>query len=94
MLAYTADEAKQKMIQGAVLVAPYTDTSYLPALRKAGALIVEEGGITSHTAVMGLELGIPVIVGCQDALTTILDNELLTVDARRGRVYHGATLSL
>ncbi|WP_124057445.1 pyruvate kinase [Vaginisenegalia massiliensis] len=94
VLATNAEEANQKTHIGSVLVVPSTDRDYAPALEKAGAVITEQGGITSHAAVVGLELGIPVIVAAEGALNSINDGELITVDARRGLVYSGATVSI
>lgn len=67
-----------------------TDKDFLPAFDKIGALVTEEGGITSHAAIMGLEKGIPVIVAAKDVLSNVADGELITVDARRGLIYRGA----
>ena len=59
-----------------------------------GAVIVENGGLTSHAAVVGISMGIPVIVGAVGASDKISDGELITVDSRRGIVYHGASNAL
>lgn len=77
-----------------VLVVPTTDKEYMPAIEKAAAVIVEEGGLTSHAAVVGIAQDIPVIVGAQDATSTITDGELVTVDSRRGIVYRGETTAI
>lgn len=94
VIANSAEEANTKTLIGSVLVAKNTDVDYSEAINKAGALVVEEGGITSHAAVVGLERGIPVIVAAKNALNSIKADELVTVDARRGRVYRGATISI
>ncbi|XJS11748.1 pyruvate kinase [Aerococcaceae bacterium WGS1372] len=94
VIANSAEEANTKTMIGSVLVAKNTDADYTDAINKAGALVVEEGGITSHAAVVGLERGIPVIVAAKGALNAIKADELVTVDARRGRVYRGATVSI
>lgn len=94
VIANSAEEANLKTVVGSVLVAKNTDADYSEAINKAGALIVEEGGITSHAAVVGLERGIPVIVAVEGALSSIKADELVTVDARRGRIYRGATVSI
>lgn len=94
VIANSAEEANLKTVIGSVLVAKSTDADYSDAINKAGALIVEEGGITSHAAVVGLERGIPVIVAAKNALNAIKADELVTVDARRGRIYRGATVSI
>ena len=82
------------MSSGSILVTQHTDSSYNEAIMQAGALVVEEGGITSHAAIMGLECGIPVVVAAKGALEAIKSNEMITVDARRGRIYRGATVSI
>ena len=56
------------MVDGAVLVTVTTDKEYMPAVQRASALITEVGGITSHAAVVALSLGIPVIVGVENAV--------------------------
>ncbi|HDU1250601.1 TPA: pyruvate kinase, partial [Listeria monocytogenes] len=63
----------------------------LPAFEKSAAVVVEEGGLTSHAAVVGINLGIPVIVGAKDATSLVKDGEIITVDSRQGVVYNGKT---
>ena len=94
VVAMNAQEANEKSVEGCVLVTKTTDKDYLPAIEKAAAIIVEQGGLTSHAAVIGIAMGIPVIVGAEDATGVISDNELITVDSRRGIVYRGATSAI
>jgi pyruvate kinase len=61
----------------------------IASLEKASALITEEGGLTSHAAVVGLSLGIPVIVGLENATSVLTEGQVITVDAARGAVYEG-----
>ncbi|WP_340639643.1 pyruvate kinase [Bacillus atrophaeus] len=89
VVAQNAKEAEQKMTDGAVLVTTSTDRDMITALEKASALITEEGGLTSHAAVVGLSLGIPVIVGLESATSILADGQDITVDAARGAVYQG-----
>ncbi|MHA8111167.1 pyruvate kinase [Lactobacillaceae bacterium Melli_B4] len=93
-VANNAEEANSKATDGGVLVAKNTNKDYMPAINKASAIIVENGGLTSHAAVVGISMGIPVIVGAGNATEKISDGELITVDARRGIVYHGASSSI
>ncbi len=88
-VANTAQEALDKMEAGSVLVTYATDRDFIPAIEKACALITEAGGLTSHAAIVGLEFGIPVIVGVEDAAKVIPDGEVVTVDGQRGLVYKG-----
>ncbi|WP_270598700.1 pyruvate kinase [Enterococcus asini] len=94
VVAKSAQEAVAKAKDGMVLVVPTTDKEYMPAFEKAAAVIVEEGGLTSHAAVVGIAKDIPVIVGAADATTKIEDGELVTVDPRRGIVYRGETTAI
>ena len=94
VVAANAQEANVKSVEGCVLVTKTTDKDYLPAIEKAAAIIVEEGGMTSHAAVIGIAMGIPVIVGAENATSAISDDELITVDSRRGIVYRGATAAI
>lgn len=87
VVATTASEAVAKMQKGDILVTKTTDKDYLPAIEKAAAVVVEAGGLTSHAAVVGIAMGIPVVVGAEDATTVINDGQVVTVDSRRGIVY-------
>ncbi|AVK63094.1 pyruvate kinase [Lactobacillus sp. CBA3606] len=94
VIATSAQEAIDKAVEGGVLVTKTTDKDYLPAIEKSSALIVENGGLTSHAAVVGISMGIPVIVGVKDATSVIADGQLITVDSRRGFIYRGASNAL
>lgn len=94
VIAHSAKEAIAKAKDGMILVVPTTDKEYMPAIEKAAALVVEDGGLTSHAAVVGIAKDLPVIVGAKDATTTIKDGELVTLDSRRGIVYRGETTAI
>lgn len=83
------DKDKGKLEEGDILVAEATDLDMIPLMMKAAAFIVEEGGLTSHAAIVGLELGKPVIVGVQNALRDFKDGQIVTVDGSRGLIYSG-----
>ncbi len=87
-LARHAEEARQ-IKEKQILVCNDTDKSYLPAMEKAAAIITEVGGLTSHAAIVGLNLGKPVIVGATAAVTELTSGQLITVDAARGLIYRG-----
>lgn len=80
--------AKQadKMKKGDVLVASMTSPEYIVALRKATALVTDEGGMTCHAAIVSRELGMPCIVGTKIATKALKDNDLVEVDANTGVV--------
>ncbi|MGX7245760.1 pyruvate kinase [Enterococcus quebecensis] len=94
VVANTAEEAVANATEGSILVVKTTDKDYMPAIDKAIALVVEEGGLTSHAAVVAIAKDIPVIVGAADATSLIANDELITVDPRRGIVYRGATTAI
>ncbi|CAI9389209.1 MULTISPECIES: pyruvate kinase [Bacillaceae] len=89
VIATTAKEALDKVNFGSILVTNATDRDMVPALEKCSAVIVEEGGLTSHAAVVGLNIGIPVIVGVENATSILKDGQDITVDSRSGYVYSG-----
>ncbi|MCR2802564.1 pyruvate kinase [Paenibacillus soyae] len=89
VVARNPQEAVSKVEKGDILVAISTDKEYMPAFEKAGAVITEQGGITSHAAVCGLNLGIPVILGVSGATDSLKDGMEVTVYAETGFIYSG-----
>jgi pyruvate kinase len=89
VVARTPEEAIAKMTKGAVLVTVSTDKEYMPAFEKAAAVITETGGITSHPAVVGLSLGIPVIVGVDNATKVLKDGMEVSIYPEVGVIYSG-----
>ncbi|HEY8909274.1 MAG TPA: pyruvate kinase [Desulfosporosinus sp.] len=75
---------------GDILIAETTDASFVPIIARAGALVVVEGGLTSHAAIVALHYGIPAIVGAQEAFSEVSDGQALTVDALSGVMYEGS----
>jgi pyruvate kinase len=75
---------------GEILVASRTEAKHVDAIRKASAIITEDGDRNSHAAVLGLRLGIPVIVGVENATAMIRDGTILTLDIQKGLVYSGS----
>ncbi|HCM88693.1 MULTISPECIES: pyruvate kinase [Vagococcus] len=91
VVASCAKDAVNMMEVGSVLVVKTTDKDYMPAIEKASALVVEEGGLTSHAAVVAIAEGIPVVVGAVDAVSSIKNGSTITVDPRQGTIYEGET---
>ncbi|WP_200816604.1 pyruvate kinase [Halobacillus sp. Marseille-P3879] len=89
VVAKNAQDAIDRVEEGNILVTYSTDRDMMTAVEKAGGIITQEGGLTSHAAVVGLSLGIPVIVGVEDALDKIKDGSDLTMDSTRGDIYEG-----
>lgn len=89
VLANSAKDLENKDLSQAVIVTPATDADMVPYLEKALAVVAEEGGLTSHAAVVGLTLGKPTIVGVEGAMSRLENGALVTVDARNNKVYLG-----
>ena len=77
---------------GDILVATMTNPDMVPAMKKAAAVVTDEGGRTCHAAIVSRELGIPCIVGAKNASDTLEDGKMITVDATRGIIYEGKVL--
>jgi pyruvate,water dikinase len=74
---------------GNVLVAEQTSPDYVPAMKRAAAIVTDTGGRTSHAAIVSRELGIPCVVGTGTASHTLKDGQVVTVDATAGFVFAG-----
>ena len=77
--------------EGDILVTTMTDKDMNPYIEKAAAIVTQEGGMTSHAAIVGINLGKPVIVSAESILSKVEDGELITVDTTRGAVYRGSS---
>jgi len=86
--AGNASEAAERMAQGNVLVVRRADDGYLPAIKKASAIITEEHGMANFTAMTALQLGIP-CVSVENATELLKNGMLVTVDGVHGVVYEG-----
>lgn len=75
--------------KGDVLVAKVTSPDLAPAMRRAAAIITDEGGMTSHAAIVSREMGVPCVVGTTNATSTLKNGQVVTVDGFRGRIYDG-----
>lgn len=78
-----------KVLEGDILVTEMTTPDYVPAMRKAKAIITDVGGRTCHAAIVSRELGIPCIVGTGTATSTLKTGQVVTVDGANGLVYKG-----
>ncbi|HUP84065.1 MAG TPA: PEP-utilizing enzyme [Acidimicrobiales bacterium] len=85
-VVHDVNEALGNLEPGDVLVAPYTAPTYNAVLAIAGALVVEEGGLLCHAAVIAREFGIPAVVGAREAMQRIPDGATVEVDPARGTV--------
>ena len=78
-----------KVKTGDILVAEMTTPDFVPAMKRAVAILTDRGGRTAHAAIVSRELGIPCIVGAEQATATLRDGQVITVDGSHGKVYSG-----
>ena len=78
-----------KIQEGDILVTEMTNPDFVPAMKRAAAIVTEKGGRTSHAAIVSRELGLPAIVGCEMVLQILEDGEEITVDGSHGFIYLG-----
>ena len=79
----------EKVLEGDVLVTEMTSPDYVPAMRRACAIVTDTGGRTSHAAIVSRELGIPCVVGTGTATHALKTGQVVTVDGASGKVYKG-----
>ena len=80
-----------KVMKGDVLVTDMTTPDFVPAMKRASAIVTNSGGMTCHAAIVSREMGIPCIVGTKNGTTVLQEGQMITVDASRGIVYDGDT---
>ncbi len=78
-----------KIKKGDILVTRMTNPDFVVAMEKSAAIITDEGGITSHAAIVSRELGVPCIIATKTATQTLKDRMKITVDATNGKIYPG-----
>jgi pyruvate,water dikinase len=83
-----------KVKKGDILVTKMTSPDMVPAMQRAAAIVTDEGGTTCHAAIVSRELGIPCIVGTEEATNVISDGMEVTVDANVGIVYEGISAEM
>ncbi|MCE4989267.1 pyruvate kinase [Staphylococcus hominis] len=89
VISKTASDLEGKDLSQSIIVTNSIDESYVPYVEKAAGLITEENGITSPSAIVGLEQGIPTIIGVENATKELKNDLLVTVDANQGRIFEG-----
>lgn len=77
------------VMEGDILVAEMTTPDFVPAMKRAAAIVTDRGGRTAHAAIISRELGIPCVVGSETATTVLKDGQIITVDGSSGKVYAG-----
>ena len=84
-----ASELEGKDLSESIIVTNSVDETLVPYIENAIGLITEENGITSPSAIIGLEKGIPTVVGVENATSEIQSDVLITVDANQGKIFEG-----
>jgi pyruvate,water dikinase len=87
VLNSTVEESSMHI--GEILVTRMTSPDWVPIMRRAGAIVTDAGGMTSHAAIVARELGLPCIVGAHDATRVLVTGTLVTVDGSAGTVVAG-----
>ncbi len=83
-----------KILKGDVLVAEMTTPDFVPAMKRAAAIVTDQGGRTSHAAIVSRELGIPCIVGSTRATSVLKEGQIVTVDGSSGKIYAGNVIPI
>ena len=80
-----------QVTEGDIIVSKMTMPDMVPAMKRASAIITDEGGMTSHASIVSREMGVPAVVGTQDATQTLTNGQIVTVDGEMGTVREGST---
>ena len=75
-----------KVERGDILVAQFTTPDFVPAMERAAAIVADQGGLSSHAAIVSRELGVPCVIATMNGTRLIHDGDLLEVDAKSGIV--------
>jgi len=78
-----------QVTDGDIIVSKMTMPDMVPAMKRAAAIITDEGGMTSHASIVSREMGVPAVVGTRDATQVLTDGQLVTVDGDMGVVREG-----
>lgn len=88
-IARTPQEAIEKVTQGCILVVRQLGEEYRPVLDKVGAVLFESGLLFSEGNALAMDYNLPCIVGVADAFSTLMDDDIISIDGTRGLVYRG-----
>ena len=88
-IARTPEEAIEKVTEGCILVVRQLSEEYRPVLDKVGAVLFESGLLFAEGNALAMDYNLPCIVGVADAFSTLMDDDIISVDGTRGLVYRG-----
>ncbi|MEF8789781.1 MAG: phosphoenolpyruvate synthase [Haloarculaceae archaeon] len=78
-----------KVGEGDIIVTEMTTPDMVPAMKRAAGIVTDEGGMTSHAAIVSRELGVPAVVGTGEASSTLSDGRVVTIDGDKGTITEG-----
>ncbi|MFC7204306.1 phosphoenolpyruvate synthase [Haloferax namakaokahaiae] len=78
-----------QVADGDIIVTKMTMPDMVPAMKRAAGIVTDEGGMTSHAAIVSRELGVPAVVGTSEATSTIEDGDIITIDGDKGTIREG-----
>jgi len=78
-----------KIREGDILVTKMTNPDMVVSMQKSAAIVTDDGGLTAHAAIVSREMGIPAVVGTQEATTKLKEGEIITVNGTTGKIYRG-----
>ncbi|WP_416838996.1 phosphoenolpyruvate synthase [Haloferax sp. DFSO52] len=78
-----------QVAEGDIIVTEMTMPDMVPAMKRAAGIVTDEGGMTSHAAIVSRELGVPAVVGTGDATSTLTDGDVVTIDGDKGTIREG-----
>ena len=91
---FSPEDAEKLMQKDDILVTTMTNPDFVPYMRIASAIVTDKGGVTCHAAIVSRELGIPCVVGTENATKVMETGKEYTVDARNGIIYEGVVEEL
>ncbi len=89
VIGSTKEELEGKFEDGDIIVAKYTDKDINEFMERSSGVIAENGGLTSHTAVVAIHFGIPAILGVKNITNLLEDGDVITIDPLGGIIYKG-----
>ncbi|MHC1566119.1 MAG: phosphoenolpyruvate synthase [Candidatus Syntropharchaeales archaeon] len=81
-----------KVEEGDIMVTKMTTPDMVPAMKRAAAIVTDEGGLTCHAAIVSRELSTPAVVGTKKATSLLKDKMIITVDGEKGKIYRGSLI--
>ena len=88
-VAESKEDLEKNFSDGCILVLRSARADFVDYMKRASAIVSEEVGLTSESAIVAITLGIPTVVGAAHAVDTLENGEIVTVDASRGTIFRG-----